>query len=137
STLPTTLSPDFGQVRAAPATVNPTAFELFQAEQRPFFLEGIALFRMKTSLPFATRGTSFADESPFYPRRVGRPPRGDLPPAATVLALPAATELLGAAKLSGQTAGGWTLGVFTALADREHARLRLPEGTTESWPVQA
>jgi len=135
--LTATVLPDFGQVEADPSQVNLTAFELFQAEQRPFFLEGVDLFRMSTSLPFATRGISFADESPFYSRRIGRPPRGDLPPGATVESIPNATTLLGAAKLSGQTGGGWTLGVFTALSDRESAHLRLPTGTTADWPVEA
>ncbi len=81
--LTATLLPDFGQVEADPSQVNLTAFELFQTEQRPFFLEGIDVFRMNTGLAFATRETSFADESPFYSRRVGRAPRGDLPPGAT------------------------------------------------------
>jgi hypothetical protein len=135
--LTATLLPDFGQVEADPSQVNLTAFELFQAEQRPFFLEGIDLFRMSTSLPFATRDTSFADESPFYSRRVGRAPRGELPADATVESIPTATTLLGAAKLSGQTAGGWTLGAFTAVTDQERALLRLPGGAREEWPVES
>ncbi|HEX4964620.1 MAG TPA: DUF5916 domain-containing protein [Thermoanaerobaculia bacterium] len=135
--LTATLLPDFGQVEADPSQVNLTAFELFQAEQRPFFLEGIDVFRMNTSLPFATRTTSFADESPFYSRRVGRAPRGDLPPEATLVSLPTATSLLGAVKLSGQTPSGWTLGVFTAESDREHALLERQDGGREEWPVEA
>jgi hypothetical protein len=135
--LTATLLPDFGQVEADPSQVNLTAFELFQAEQRPFFLEGIDVFRMSTGLAFATRETSFADESPFYSRRVGRAPRGDLPPGATAVSFPTATTLLGAVKLSGQTPSGWTLGVFTAESDREHALLDRPEGGSREWPVEA
>ncbi|HSS52373.1 MAG TPA: DUF5916 domain-containing protein [Thermoanaerobaculia bacterium] len=135
--LTATLLPDFGQVEADPSQVNLTAFELFQAEQRPFFLEGIDVFRMSTSLAFSTRETSFADESPFYSRRVGRAPRGDLPPDATVVSIPTATTLLGAVKLSGQTSSGWTLGVFTAESDREHALVDRPEGGSREWPVEA
>ncbi|HEY3566412.1 MAG TPA: DUF5916 domain-containing protein [Thermoanaerobaculia bacterium] len=135
--LTATLLPDFGQVEADPSQVNLTAFELFQAEQRPFFLEGIDVFRMGTSLAFATRETSFADESPFYSRRVGRAPRGDLPPGTTVAEIPTATELLGALKLSGQTSGGWTLGVFAAETDRERALLDRPDGSRLLWPVEA
>jgi len=134
-TLTATVLPDFGQVEADPSQVNLTAFELFQTEQRPFFLEGIDVFRMNTALPFATRDTSFADESPFYSRRVGRAPRGGLPPGTTAESIPTATTLLGAAKLSGQTAGGWTLGAFTAVTDRESARL--PGGGREEWPVES
>ncbi|MFL6263976.1 MAG: DUF5916 domain-containing protein [Thermoanaerobaculia bacterium] len=135
--LTATLLPDFGQVEADPSQVNLTAFELFQAEQRPFFLEGIDVFRMSTGLAFSTRETSFADESPFYSRRVGRAPRGDLPPGTTVAEIPAATELLGALKLSGQTSGGWTLGVFAAESDRERALLDRPDGSRLAWPVEA
>jgi len=134
--LTATLLPDFGQVEADPSQVNLTAFELFQAEQRPFFLEGIDVFRLSTSLAFATRETSFADEAPFYSRRVGRAPRGDLPPDAALVSYPTATTLLGAVKLSGQTPSGWTLGVFTAESDREHATLDLSGGSRE-WPVEA
>jgi len=135
--LTATLLPDFGQVEADPSQVNLTAFELFQAEQRPFFLEGIDVFRMSTSLAFATRETSFADESPFYSRRVGRAPRGDLPAGVTVAEIAAATQLLGALKLSGQTAGGWTLGVFAAESERERALLVRPDGLRLAWPVEA
>lgn len=135
--LTATLLPDFGQVEADPSQVNLTAFELFQAEQRPFFLEGIDVFRMSTSLAFSTRETSFADESPFYSRRVGRAPRGDLPPDAAVVSYPTATTLLGAVKLSGQTPSGWTLGVFTAESDQEHSLLDRPEGGSREWPVEA
>jgi hypothetical protein len=60
-----------------------------------------------------------------------------VPPEATAPSLPNATTLLGAAKLSGQTSQGWTLGVFSALTDRESARLRLADGTSEAWPVEA
>jgi hypothetical protein len=132
--LTATLLPDFGQVEADPSQVNLTAFELFQAERRPFFLEGLEIFRFDTSLPFATRGLSFAEESPFYSRRVGRAPQGEPPAGAIVQTLPASTTLLGAAKLTGQTAQGWTLGVFTALADRAEARL---QDTPRGWPVDA
>jgi hypothetical protein len=135
--LTATVLPDFGQVEADPSQVNLTAFELFQSEQRPFFLEGIDVFRMSTSLAFATRDTTFADESPFYSRRVGRAPRGELPADAAVESVPTATTLLGAAKLSGQTAGGWTLGAFTAVTDGERALLRRPDGGREEWPVES
>jgi hypothetical protein len=135
--LTATVLPDFGQVEADPSQVNLTAFELFQTEQRPFFLEGIDVFRLNTSLPFATRETSFADEAPFYSRRVGRAPRGELPADATLESIPTASTILGAAKLSGQTAGGWTLGAFTAATDDEHAVVRLPDGAQEEWPVES
>ena len=42
-TLDVTLNPDFGQVEADPARLNLSAFETFQPEQRPFFMEGWTL----------------------------------------------------------------------------------------------
>ena len=134
--LTATVLPDFGQVEADPSQVNLTAFELFQAERRPFFLEGLDVFRLNTSVPFATRGISFAEESPFYSRRIGRAPHGDLPPDAALESIPSTTTLLGAAKLSGQTSGGWTLGAFTAMTDRESARVRRADGSLTDWPVE-
>lgn len=112
--LTATLLPDFGQVEADPTQLNLTAFELFQQERRPFFTEGIDAFRFDTALPFVTRDDSFADEAPFYSRRIGRAPEGDVPAGATA---PAATRILGAAKLSGHTASGWRTGVLAAVTD--------------------
>lgn len=134
--LTATVLPDFGQVEADPSQVNLTAFELFQAERRPFFLSGVEVFRFNTSLAFTSRGLSFAEESPFYSRRVGRAPRGEPPPGATLDARPIATTLLGAAKLSGQTARGWTLGVFTALTDRERGLARFDDGSSARLAIE-
>lgn len=135
--LTATVLPDFGQVEADPSQVNLSAFELFQTEQRPFFLEGLDVFRFDTRLAFSSRGVSFANDSPFYSRRIGRSPRGDLPDGVTVESLPTATRLLAAAKLSGETAGGWTVGGFSALGDGESASLRNANGALLRWPIEA
>ena len=132
-----TLLPDFGQVEADPSQVNLTSFELFQPERRPFFLEGLDLFRLDASLPYTSRETSFGDESPFYSRRVGRRPRGEIPAGATLLGEPEATTVLGAAKLSGQLPGGVSVGLFSAATDRERARVRLADGSVTEVPVAA
>jgi hypothetical protein len=112
--LTATLLPDFGQVEADPTQLNLTAFELFQQERRPFFTEGIDAFRFDTTLSFVTRDDSFADEAPFYSRRIGRGPEGDVPAGATA---PTATRILGAAKLFAHTASGWRTGVLAAVTD--------------------
>jgi hypothetical protein len=126
--LTATLLPDFGQVEQDPSQVNLTALELFQTERRPFFIEGVEAFRFDTSLNFVARGDSFVEESPFYSRRIGHAPSGAPPPEAATGALdvtiPSATRLLGAAKLSGRTASGWTAGVFSAVSGREETTLR-------------
>lgn len=126
--LTATLLPDFGQVEADPSQVNLSAFELFQTERRPFFLEGTDLFRFDTGLAFAARDAAFDNEAPFYSRRIGAAPPGDVPAAAEVLERPATTTLLGAAKLVGDSANGWTLGAFAAATDAEQARVRTAEG---------
>src|SRR5204862_5852940 len=130
-----TLLPDFGQVEADPSQVNLTAFELFQDERRPFFLEGLGLFRFDTNLAFSTREASFGNEAPFYSRRVGEAPRGGVPADAELIARPAETSLLGAAKLVGDTASGWTLGAFAAVADDEQAIIRRADGRRDAWAI--
>ena len=44
-TFDATVNPDFGQVELDPAVLNLTAFEIRFEERRPFFQEGIGLFR--------------------------------------------------------------------------------------------
>lgn len=107
-TLDATVNPDFGQVEADPAELNLTAFETFLAEQRPFFLEGTGIF-------------SFAGDASrlFYSRRIGRAPQLTGLVADPTADLPAATPILGAAKLSGRLAKGTSFGSILALTGRE------------------
>src|SRR5690606_13758643 len=46
-TVDATVNPDFGQVEADPADLNLSAFETFLTERRPFFIEGIGLYRFQ------------------------------------------------------------------------------------------
>lgn len=116
-TLTGTINPDFGQVEADPSEVNLTGVESFFAERRPFFLEGNDLFAFDMgSLWWMGR------EELFYSRRLGRAPQGDAPDGASWLTSPAAASVLGAAKLTGRTAGGWKLAALGALTDDVRAR---------------
>lgn len=108
-TLSATFNPDFGQVEADPSVVNLTAYETFFQEKRPFFLEGAEVFQ--------TRGPQL-----LYSRRIGRQPQGSLPGDAAYGSLPDATTILGATKLTGKTAGGWSIGVLDAVTAAEQAR---------------
>ncbi|MBR9990472.1 MAG: carbohydrate binding family 9 domain-containing protein [Gemmatimonadetes bacterium] len=108
-TLDVTVNPDFGQVEVDPAQVNLTAIETLFQEKRPFFVEGSEIFN------FGAGGGN----NVFYSRRIGRAPQ-ILPPSQR-RDVPEATRILGAAKLSGRTAGGWSIGMLNALTDREHA----------------
>ncbi len=116
-TLDLTLNPDFGQVEADPAQVNLSAFETFLPERRPFFLEGANIFDFR----FSEGDGDGANEGLFYSRRIGRAPRGQATGVAYAEA-PERTRILGAAKLSGKTQSGWSLGLLHALTAEENAQ---------------
>ncbi|HEX2190334.1 MAG TPA: DUF5916 domain-containing protein [Longimicrobiaceae bacterium] len=132
-TLSATLNPDFGQVEADPAVVNLTAFETFFPERRPFFTEGAEIFRFGQLSAYSRFGsTEF-----FYSRRIGRTPQGSVEvDDAVFVDAPDHSTILGAAKLSGRTAGGWTVGVLDALTQRETARYLTADRTGGSFPVE-
>jgi hypothetical protein len=118
-TLTGTLNPDFGQVEVDPAVVNLTQFETFYPEKRPFFIEGLDIFNFSDS-PAPSHFNFFLPPTVFYTRRIGRAPQGVID--ADYVNAPAQTRILGAAKLTGKLAGGWTVGLIDALADAERAR---------------
>ncbi len=85
--LDASFNPDFGQVDADPAELNLTAFETFFPERRPFFIEGAQIFNF-----------SYGREGGLiYTRRIG-----------------AGDPIIGAAKLSGRSDGGLSVGVMAA-----------------------
>jgi hypothetical protein len=116
-TLSATINPDFGQVEADPSQVNLSANEIFFQEKRPFFLEGTDIFRY--SLGQGDGGGSV--ETLFYTRRIGAAPHGDPLEEADHADAPDATTIYGAAKLSGKTAGGWSVGALDAVTGQESA----------------
>ena len=124
--LTATINPDFGQVEADPAEVNLTAFESFLSERRPFFVEGADIFDFGLS----------GGEQLFYSRRIGRAPQGSTPGNVQYRDVPEATTILGAAKISGRTASGWSVGVLSALTAPERARYIDPEGRARENPVE-
>ena len=117
-----TVNPDFGQVEVDPAVVNLSAFETFFEEKRPFFLEGSQIFGN-----YGRGGSNdfwgFNNSEPqiFYSRRIGRAPQMSIDGDHTDI--PAATTILGAAKLTGKTNNGWSLGFLEAVTGEEHARV--------------
>ena len=119
-TLSATINPDFGQVEADPSVVNLSAIETFYPEKRPFFTEGSNIFAFRT-------GTDDnSGESLFYSRRIGRAPQRFVQPDGGWSDIPDVTTIAAAAKLSGRTSNGWTIGVIDALTSRETARLAMP-----------
>ncbi len=109
-----TVNPDFGQVEADPSELNLSAFESFFWEQRPFFVEGKGLFTYNVNCVVVVDCNT--GEGLFYSRRIGRSPQ--LGGTYGNRSSPTATRILGAAKLTGRTPGGFSLGVFDAVNDR-------------------
>jgi hypothetical protein len=119
-TLSATINPDFGQVEADPSVVNLSAFETFFPDKRPFFTEGSNLFSFNIGFD------DHSGESLFYSRRIGRSPQRFVSAPGGWADVPDVTTILGAAKLSGRTPGGWSLGLLNAVTAEEKARLTLP-----------
>jgi len=116
-TLTATLNPDFGQVEADPAVVNLSAFETFFSERRPFFNEGLDAFRFALGVGDGDNSSN----SLFYTRRIGRAPQGEADPRGGYAEPVGNTTILGAAKLSGKTPSGWTIGFLGAATQSERA----------------
>ncbi|MBA3395258.1 MAG: carbohydrate binding family 9 domain-containing protein [Deltaproteobacteria bacterium] len=115
-TLSATVNPDFGQVEADPSQINLSGNELFFAEKRSFFLEGTDLFRLNI-------GTNDGGpEGAFYTRRIGAAPPTE-PDDYEYIASPTTTTIYGAAKLTGKTRGGWSIGVLDAVTGEETATI--------------
>ena len=115
-TLDAAINPDFGQVEVDPAIINLTAFETRYQERRPFFVEGQELFTFQEGGPAGSTGRA---PQLVYSRRIGRPPQGRVPSEAVFAASPTAATILGAAKLTGRTDSGWSLGLLEAVTERE------------------
>jgi len=134
-TLAAAAHPDFGQVEADPSEVNLTTFETQLTERRPFFVEEAGLFAFDLGLPLTTRGNSLAFEQAFYSRRIGRAPRLGTPSGALAFESPGAAALLGAVKVTGRTADGWSVGALSAVTGSETARFQAEDGSLGSLKV--
>lgn len=114
-TLDLTVNPDFGQVEADPGAIALDGFQIFFREQRPFFVENKNIFDFR----FAN-----GQDNVFYSRRIGRSPQGSLNLASGEFAdVPVNTTILGAAKFSGKTKDGWSIGVLESVTANEYATI--------------
>ncbi len=126
-TLDFTVNPDFGQVEADPSVINLTAFETFFEEKRPFFIEGknITSFQIAP----ANAGGNFTRDNLFYSRRIGRRPQGDAELEDGEYAdAPQNTSILAAAKMTGKTQGGLSLGLLESVTAEEKADISSSTG---------
>jgi len=128
-TVSATLNPDFGQVEADPSKVNLSGNELFFAEKRTFFLEGSELFKLQIG------NNDNGAEGAFYSRRIGAAPATPDTDYDYIKA-PQTTTIYGAAKLTGKTASGWSVGLLDAVTGQESAELS-SEGVTTTPVVAA
>lgn len=107
-TLEATINPDFGQIEADPAEVNLTVFETIFSERRPFFIEGNNVLEAGTS-------------NYYYSRRIGARPTGAA--LGDYVDYPDVSTILGAAKLTGRTRRGTSVGFLAAVTDEETAHV--------------
>ena len=121
-TLDLTINPDFGQVEADPSAIALDGFQIFFQEQRPFFVENKNIFDYRISSSEA--GNTFGSDNLFYSRRIGRSPQG-FPDTADgeFVDQPENTAILGAAKFSGKTKDGWSIGVLESVTARKYATI--------------
>lgn len=134
-TLTATINPDFGQVEADPAVINLTANENFFSEKRPFFLEGNDIFQFGNTKTYSRMG----NPATFYSRRIGRAPQGNANRAgvnAQYVDSPDLTTIAAAAKVSGKTQKGWSIGFLDAYTLDEQANYTMPSGGEESFRVE-
>ena len=91
--------------------MNLTAFETIFFEKRPFFTEGANLMNLGVR----------SGANLFNSRRIGARPTG--PASGDYVAYPDTSTILSAAKLTGRTASGTSIGVLSAVTDGESARV--------------
>lgn len=130
-TIDLTLNPDFGQVEADPSVVNLSGFQNYFGERRPFFVEGKEIYNYQVS-PSIAWGDHNSDNL-FYSRRIGRKPH--ISPDIEddeFIKQPDNTTILGAAKLTGRTPTGWTVGIMESLTKNEFARISGEEGERQT-----
>lgn len=119
-TMDLTINPDFGQVEADPSEVNLSAYETFFREKRPFFVEGNNI----TNFSLGIGDGDIGNDNLFYSRRIGRRPQGDLDLGDDEYAnVPTHSTILGAAKLTGKTRDGLSLGFVEAVTAGEYAEV--------------
>jgi hypothetical protein len=119
-TMDLTINPDFGQVEADPSEVNLSAYETFFSERRPFFIEGNNI----TNFNIGIGDGDVGNDNLFYSRRIGRRPQGDPELEDGMYSdIPNFTTILGAAKLTGKTKNGLSLGFIEAVTDEEKAEV--------------
>lgn len=101
ATLNATVNPDFAQIESDPFTLNLSRYPVFLDERRPFFLEGLDIFRMSD---FGQGVGFFKAFNIFYSRKIGKSIEGEPVP------------ILGGLKFTNKSED-WNIGVLGAYTD--------------------
>jgi hypothetical protein len=119
-TLDLSIYPDFGQVEADPSEVNLTAFETFFEEKRPFFVEGNNI----TNFSIGLGDGGIGNDNLFYSRRIGRKPQGFPTLGSNEFSdVPRTSPIIGAAKLTGKTKNGLSIGFIETVTAEVKAEI--------------
>ncbi|MCK9409037.1 MAG: carbohydrate binding family 9 domain-containing protein [Bacteroidetes bacterium] len=120
-TLDGTINPDFGQVEVDPAVVNLSDVETSFQEKRPFFTEGVSIFRFGRGGANNNWQFNWSDPTIFYSRRIGRNPQRPQfsLPYYDYADVPNGTKILGAGKISGRLGDDWKIGMIHSLTNKE------------------
>ena len=97
-TLNATAYPDFAHIESDPFTLNLSRYPTYLSERRPFFLEGMEIFRMSD---FGEERGFFSPLNIFYSRRIGKSVDGE------------AIPIVGGMKLTNKSED-WSTGVLAA-----------------------
>ena len=110
------IRPDFGQVEVDQTVLNLGTVETFFPEKRPFFLEGMDIFRV-------------AGPDLFYTRRIGHGlSDSELNAGETLQDRPNATDITGAAKYTAKFASGTNVGLLGASVEPASAIIQDASG---------